>query len=62
MTELLTGLKRNDIEGALRVARKLMKDKKWLPEDGEVLLMLQDNPEELDGKLLQLMEEMGVEI
>jgi hypothetical protein len=55
-------LDRNDVEGAMAVYRGLKARGKWRPEDGSMLLMLQDDPEELLKRMLQDDEPAGTEV
>jgi hypothetical protein len=50
----LWALKRNDMDGALRVARELKKKKALNPATVQVLLMLQDDSYALMTKLAEL--------
>lgn len=49
-------LQRNDVEGAVALARQLEAEGKYGPDVGEPLLLLQDDPREL---IQRLTEELG---
>lgn len=54
----VANLKRNDFEGALKIAQKHFEDDTFGPELAEQLLMLQDKPDKLLDELLKLEREM----
>lgn len=51
MTISLLTLKRNDVSGAIKLARLYMRDGNYGPEIAETLLMYQNDPTELLEKL-----------
>lgn len=48
---------RNDTIKALSYAEQLLKTGKWNPDAGQMLLMLQDDPDELKAWLGKLLDE-----
>lgn len=51
-------LNRNDVDGAVKLAKKLIQDGEYSPADEEVLVKLQDNPDKLMDELEKVYDEL----
>lgn len=54
MTRGILSLKRNDVDAAVALYQRGVAAGTWTPEDGEMLVMLQDKPAELLRRLAEL--------
>lgn len=54
MTPGILKLKRNDVDGAIALYQHGTARGTWSPEDGEMIVMLQDDPSELRKHLVAL--------
>lgn len=53
-------LERNDVEMAVEFYRESVLDGTWDPDDGSILLQLQDNSDELERRLAEVDQEPAV--
>lgn len=56
----VANLERNDVKGALKIAREHFEADTFRPELGQQLVMLQDNPDKFIEGLIKLEEEYGL--